>query len=237
VRDERMTDGPAARFAGGGEMGERIRAFDWSVTAVGPMETWPPALQMQVALERPHGGLGIGLTLVKRLVEMHGGSVLASSQGPGQGSEFVVRLPVLTPSRVVPRPDAESAPNKATVRRRILVVDDNLDSAESLARVLELSGHETQRAHDGLEAVATAEAFRPEVVLLDIGLPKLNGFDAARRIREQPWGKGMLLVALTGWGQDEDRRRSKEAGFDAHLVKPAKPDALRALLASLPNRP
>jgi CheY-like chemotaxis protein len=190
--------------------------------------------QVDRSLERTQGGLGIGLTLVKRLVEMHEGTVEAFSDGPGRGSELVVRLPVLAPPRA-DRPAAPTRPERAApAARRVLVVDDNPDSATSMADLLSLSGHQTHTAHDGLEAVAAAEQFRPDLVLLDIGLPKLNGFDAARRIRQQPWGQDMMLVALTGWGQDEDRRKSKEAGFDAHLVKPAKPDALLSLLASVP---
>ena len=117
--------------------------------------------------------------------------------------------------------------------RRVLVVDDNADSADTLAMLLQIGGNETRTAHDGLAAVAAAEAFRPEVALLDIGLPVLNGWDTARRIREQPWGKKMILVALTGWGQEEDRRKSKEAGFDHHLVKPVDIDALMKMLAAL----
>jgi DNA-binding response OmpR family regulator len=121
--------------------------------------------------------------------------------------------------------------------RRVLVVDDNRDSAESLALLLNVTGIETDTAHDGLEAVAAAERFRPDVVLLDIGLPKLNGFDAALRIREQPWGKSMVLVAVTGWGQEEYRRKARDSGFDIHLVKPVDPDTLMKLLDSLPRDP
>jgi CheY-like chemotaxis protein len=174
--------------------------------------------------------LGIGLTLVQRLVDLHGGTVLASSAGSGRGSEFVVRLPILAEA---PQPSPEPTAAEATPieARRILVVDDNEDSATSLAELLTLTGHETEVAYDGLEAVEAAARFRPDVVLLDIGLPKLNGYEAAQRIREQPWGKGMLLVALTGWGQDEDRQKSKDAGFDLHLVKPVDFATLTKLLA------
>jgi PAS domain S-box-containing protein len=185
-------------------------------------------------LERTQGGLGIGLSLVKGLVELHGGSVKARSDGPGLGSEFVVRLPVLLESAGTPaRRPAPVARSARCPRRRVLVVDDNGDSAESMAELLAVMGHETRTARDGLEAVAAAGAFRPDVVLLDIGLPKLNGYDACRRIREQPWGKGMVLIAQTGWGQDEDRARSREAGFNFHLVKPIDPAALEKLLAGL----
>ena len=179
-------------------------------------------MQVDQTLESSHGGLGIGLTLVRRLVELHGGTVEAHSAGRGAGSEFVVRLPITSAWAAVDTPMATPtvASPAAAVGRRILVVDDNEDSADSLAKLLELMGHAIATAHDGVEAVDAAESFRPEVILLDIGLPKLDGYGVARRIREQPWGKDMLLIAATGWGQQEDRRRSKEAGFDHHLVKP-----------------
>ena len=191
--------------------------------------------QVDASRERAQGGLGIGLTLVKRLVEMHDGTVEARSEGPGRGSEFVVRLPLLAERPEAAPQATPAAKERAAVARRMLVVDDNVDSAESLTMLLQVSGHETHTAHDGLEAVAVAERFRPEVVLLDIGLPRLNGYDAARRIREQPWGKDMVLIALTGWGQEADRRKSKEAGFDLHMVKPVDLDALVRLLGSLPG--
>jgi CheY-like chemotaxis protein len=181
--------------------------------------------------DRSQGGLGIGLTLVRRLVELHGGTVVARSAGLGLGSEFTVRLPILS-ERPVSQPPPEAPRTEMIPRRRILVVDDNRDAAESLATLLGLTGHETRVAHDGSEAVEAAEAFRPDVVLLDIGLPKMSGHDAARCIRERPWGKGMVLVALTGWGQEHDRRRSQEVGFDHHLVKPVDPAALMRLIAS-----
>jgi PAS domain S-box-containing protein len=190
--------------------------------------------QVDTSLERSRGGLGLGLTLVKTLVEMHDGAVEAHSDGPGRGSEFVVRLPV---AAGVPKlPIKETAKPAPTVGRRILIVDDNEDGAESLAMLLSLGEHETHTAHDGVEAVAAAERVRPDVVLLDIGLPKLNGYEVCRRIRKQPWGRSLMLVALTGWGQDEDRNRSKKAGFDAHIVKPVDPETLMKLLASLPSR-
>ena len=184
-------------------------------------------------LERSHSGLGIGLTLVRRLVEMHGGTVQASSEGPGRGSEFVVRLPGLIEESVAPPPNpAVDAP--AVAARRILVVDDNHDAAESMSMLLELMGNETRLAFDGMEAVDAAASFRPDVILMDIGLPKLNGYEAAAQIRREPWGKAMILVALTGWGQDEDRRKSVEAGFDVHLVKPVDFATLTKLLAGDP---
>jgi CheY-like chemotaxis protein/anti-sigma regulatory factor (Ser/Thr protein kinase) len=193
--------------------------------------------QVDSALERSQGGLGIGLALVRGLVEMHGGTVEARSEGRGKGSEFVVRLPAAggTTTRDA-GPPGESGKAPAPPGRRILVADDNRDAADSLAEMLRLGGHEVHAAHDGLEAVEAAGWFRPEVAVLDIGMPRLNGYEAARRIREQPWGRAMTLVALTGWGQEEDRRRAAEAGFDHHLTKPVDPAALDTLLAALPPR-
>lgn len=176
-------------------------------------------------------GLGIGLSLVKSLVELHGGTIEAHSAGVGQGSEFVVRLPITssTPDPTTPTPNTgQPVPNTP---RRFLVVDDNMDSAKSLAMLLKLTGHETHLAHDGLEAVEAATNLKPDVVLLDIGLPKISGYEVARRIREQRWGQKTLIVALSGWGQDEDRAKSREAGFDGHLVKPVDYTVLMQLLA------
>jgi signal transduction histidine kinase/CheY-like chemotaxis protein len=189
------------------------------------------------SLERAQGGLGIGLSIVRGVVELHGGSVAAHSAGPGQGSEFTVRLPALAASTWESRA-AEVGGEPATVPapRRILVADDNADSAESLALLLTLRGSEVRTARDGWEAVEAAAAFGPDVVLLDIGMPRLNGYEAARKIREQSRGEWMVLIALTGWGQNEDRQRSTEAGFDFHLVKPVDFAALEQLLASLEGR-
>jgi CheY-like chemotaxis protein len=187
--------------------------------------------QVDATLERSQSGLGIGLTLVKTLVEMHGGTVEAHSAGLGQGSEFVIRLPSLADA-----PETSTEVNHdhvLTTAPRILVVDDNRDSADSLASLLKLTGSKTKTAYDGLEAVEAAANFRPNVVLLDIGLPKLNGYEAARKIREQPWGSKIVLIALTGWGQEADRRRSSEAGFNRHLVKPVEYAQLTQLLAEL----
>jgi PAS domain S-box-containing protein len=174
--------------------------------------------QVDRSYDQAHGGLGIGLTLVKRLVEMHGGTVEAKSAGIGQGSEFLVSLPMLVSSSGVLTDKDVSEQNKK--RRRILVVDDYPTAAESLARRLKRFGNEVETALDGFEGIKQAEKFRPDIVLLDIGMPKLNGYKAAQSIREQPWGKDMVLIAITGWGQEEDRQRTREAGFDAHLVKP-----------------
>jgi two-component system CheB/CheR fusion protein len=182
------------------------------------------------SLARSEGGLGIGLTLVKKLVELHGGGVEAHSEGPGRGSEFVVRLPVL-PRQAPVEVGAEPDGHTPVPPRRVLVVDDNVDAAESLALLLRVERHEVRTAHDGPTALHVAEAFRPEVVLLDIGLPRMDGYEVARRLRGQAGFQKALLVALTGYGQDEDRRRAEEAGFDAYLVKPADPAALHELLA------
>jgi len=181
---------------------------------------------------RSRGGLGIGLSLVKRIVELHGGSVSAHSAGLGLGSEFIVRLPAMAEARPS-SPIVERTSSGGPARRRVLVVDDNADAAESLAALLSISGHETRMANDGHEALQQAEVFKPEVVFLDIGMPTLDGHETAKIIRQQPWGKNMVLVALTGWGQSEDRRRSKDAGFNHHLVKPADPAVVEKLLSSL----
>jgi CheY-like chemotaxis protein len=188
--------------------------------------------QIESSLDRAHGGLGLGLTLAKRLVEMHGGSIEARSAGPGQGSEFIVRLPIVLEA---PRVSAPAEPIAASERRFILVVDDNKDSARSLAALLRLAGHETLVAHDGLEALEVVERSRVDVVLLDIGLPKLDGYATCRRLRQRQNGASLAIVALTGWGQEEDRRLAREAGFDNHMIKPVDLAALAALLASFPS--
>ena len=192
--------------------------------------------QVDRALEKTTGGLGIGLSLVKGLVGMHGGAIEAKSEGEGRGSEFVVTLPVAVP--VASGPAMRSEGPEGIVPsggRRVLVVDDNRDAADSLAQLLELLGYEVRSAHDGEAGVRAAESFRPDVVLMDIGMPKLNGYEACRRIREQRWGQDIVLVALTGWGQDADRAKSADAGFNLHLVKPVEFAALSKLLAGLPS--
>jgi PAS domain S-box-containing protein len=188
--------------------------------------------QIAPALERSQGGLGVGLALVRGLVELHGGNVEAHSAGSGRGSEFTVRLPVVeTPGHARQEPSADRGKSCPGPKCRILVADDLRDSVDSLAMMLRVGGHDIQTAHDGLEAVQAAATFRPDVVVLDIGMPRMNGYEAARHIRQQPWGKQMLLIALTGWGQEEDKRRAFEAGFDNHLTKPVEAAALEKLLA------
>jgi len=192
--------------------------------------------QVDTSLERSRDGLGIGLTLVKTLVELHGGTVDARSEGPGRGSEFTVRLPVFVGAAEANTVQAVSEP-PPVARRRVLIVDDSEDGAESMAMILDFAGHETFKAHDGVSALEAAERLRPDVVLLDIGLPRMNGYEVCRHLREQSWGRELTIVALTGWGQEEDRDRSREVGFDAHMVKPVDFDALLNLLASLAATP
>jgi PAS domain S-box-containing protein len=201
----------------------------------------PPALLPQVfglfaqgeRLERSQGGLGIGLSLVRGLVQLHGGRVEARSAGVGLGSEFVLHFPILTGAPPpIARPDDEKPPQGESARNRVLVADDMRDNAESLAMMIRIAGHEVHIAYDGTEAVAKAAELRPEVVILDIGMPRLDGFEACRYIREQPWGKRMKLIALTGWGRENDLSRTGAAGFDYHLVKPVEAKALLDLLAA-----
>ncbi len=205
-----------------------------------PAELLPRIFDLFTQLDRrsdhASSGLGIGLALVRRLVEMHGGTVTALSNGAGAGSEFVIRLPLLADAGV-PAADRAALPesrDERAVSRRILLADDNADALESLATVLRLRGHEVFSAANGAIALETAVRHMPEVALLDIGMPLLDGYEVARRIRAQDWGKAITLVALTGWGQESDRRRSQEAGFDTHLVKPLDLEKLTALLAQLP---
>jgi PAS domain S-box-containing protein len=184
--------------------------------------------------ERSHGGLGIGLSLVQRLVELHGGSVAAHSPGIGQGSTFTVRLPLATPTDA-PAPSAEAKPAEATEEAsfRLLVVDDNVDAADSMASLLEMSGHTVRVANDGRQALEVAQELRPHVVFLDIGLPGMDGYEVARRLRDMPATARCVLVALTGWGAQEDRNRTRDAGFDHHLTKPADFAAVEQLLSDL----
>jgi signal transduction histidine kinase len=222
----------------GGDAVVRVRDNGIGVPPDVLERVFEPFVQSEGSLARSEGGLGIGLTLVRSLVEMHGGSVEAHSPGLGQGSEFVLRLPARLPAgpaglagktAALPEPDAPF-PSRGL---RVLVVEDNLDAAESLSALLRLWGHEVRVVHDGLAAIDAAREHRPEVVLLDIGLPGLDGYQVARRLREDPAMDGALLVAMTGYGQPEDRRRSREAGIHHHFVKPVEPFVLRTLLSNL----
>jgi PAS domain S-box-containing protein len=226
-----------AESSGNGTPGEAVvRVRD---TGVGiPADKLPHIFEMFVQADRSEralGGLGIGLTLARRLIQLHGGTLSAVSAGPGAGSEFTVRLPVVVvpPSPSLGDRGTGAGAVRARARRRILVADDNRDSAEMLATSLELQGHDVATAHDGEHAIALVETFQPDVAFLDLGMPKVDGYSAARRIREEPWGRRVLLVAVTGWGQDEDKRRSRQAGFDAHLVKPVDLAEIETLLGGL----
>jgi PAS domain S-box-containing protein len=203
-------------------------------------EALPDVFEMFTQINRDRGlaaGLGIGLALVHILTELHGGSVIAESAGLGAGSVFTVRLPVLQAAELeearAPAPEAPAA----VVRRRVLVADDNLDAAESLAMLLTMMGHEVRAAHDGAQAVDQAEQFRPDLILMDVGMPRVDGLQAASQIRSMAWGASPVIVALTGWGQEADRQRSKEAGCDVHLVKPLDFDRLTELLTQLAEAP
>ncbi|HEV3118603.1 MAG TPA: ATP-binding protein, partial [Gemmataceae bacterium] len=190
-------------------------------------------VQAERRIDRAQGGVGIGLTLVRKLVELHSGRIEATSAGPGQGSEFSVYLPALpeVPGVQEARNVSDASAPSAGPRRRVLVVDDNVDAADSLTVLLRLQGQEVHAAYDGPTALEVARNCRPDVVLLDVGMPEMDGYEVARRLRQQPGMEHALLVAMTGWGQEEDRRRSREAGFDHHLVKPVEPETLHTLLA------
>jgi CheY-like chemotaxis protein len=184
------------------------------------------------AIQSGEAGLGVGLSLARSLVEMHGGRIEAHSDGSGRGCEFRVRLPLAPPEALAAPASAEKRP-PVPARLRVLVVDDNRDAAASLAMLLETMGNEVRTAFDGEQAATVASQFHPDVALLDIGMPKLDGYEAARRIRRESNGRPLRLVALTGYGQESDRRRSQEAGFDRHLVKPLRPQVLLELLADV----
>ena len=190
--------------------------------------------QIGGASSNTQGGLGIGLSLAKGLVELHGGTIQAYSEGPGRGSDFRVRVPTQLTLHAAAAPSASTTATQQ--RLKILVVDDNRDAAASLSMLLELKGHVVRSAYDGENALQLAGEFLPDVVLLDLGMPKMNGYEACRRIRAQPWGEQMTLIAVTGWGQDEDRRKCTAAGFDGHLVKPVDPSTLEELSLHLHSR-
>jgi CheY-like chemotaxis protein len=194
--------------------------------------------QVHSKSERAQGGLGIGLALVRRLTEMHGGTVSVHSDGPGHGAEFIVRLPVLALQLgALSKQRQEPGGIPRVDPQRILVADDNHDAAEALSLQLQIAGHEVRTAHDGVQALAIAEKFDPNIVLLDLGMPRLDGYEVARRIRMRPEGRRVTLIALTGWGQQQDRDRTSAAGFDGHLVKPvAEAHLFRALATAADTR-
>ena len=218
----------------GGEAVIRVRDNGVGISREALAYVFDMFRQVDGSLERAQGGLGIGLTLVRRLVEMHGGTVNAHSDGQGEGSEFTVRLPAVAARKQTSKV-RQLAPAAAVVRRRVLVVDDNKDSCDTLCILLRHKGHEVWTARDGLEAVLKAGELLPEIILMDVGMPKLNGYEATKRIRETESGRAMFIVALTGWGQPSDIAKSLEAGCSAHLVKPVDFAALDRLLASAPN--
>jgi PAS domain S-box-containing protein len=191
--------------------------------------------QVPQAPEHAQTGLGIGLSLAKGLVELHGGTITAQSKGLGKGSVFTVRLPIVVDAQLPDRSREDGVANISTPPRRIIIADDVRDNADTLAMVLRAYNHTVEVAYDGAEAVALAERFRPEVAVFDLAMPMMNGFDACREIRKQPWGKSIYMIAQTGWGQEEDRNRSRDAGFDLHLLKPVESATLIALLAALPG--
>jgi CheY-like chemotaxis protein len=186
--------------------------------------------QGERTLDRSEGGLGIGLTLARRIVTMHGGSISAHSEGPGKGSEFVVRLPRLDPEAWESGPTGNLERRGAGGKRAILIVDDNRDAAESAAMLLRMAGHDVRIEHDGATAIARATASIPDVMLLDIGLPDMDGYEVANRVRALPGGQAVHILAMTGYGQEADRRRSRESGFNGHLLKPVMPADLFALV-------
>lgn len=189
--------------------------------------------QLKPTLDKVDSGLGIGLTLVKFLVEMHGGTIEAASEGLNRGSEFTLRLPIESVVTTAPHAEQWNEMESSLPKRcRVLVADDNVDAAETLGMLVRMMGSDVQIAADGRQAIAMAEQFRPNVILMDIGMPHIDGYEATRQIRRQTWGSEAVIVALTGWGQEEDRRRSQEAGFDGHLTKPAEPAELQQILAN-----
>ena len=218
----------------GGEVIVRVTDTGLGIPPGMLAEVFEMFTQVNRTLDRSQGGLGIGLALVKRLVELHGGTITAASPGLGEGSTFTVRLPLVEADarETEPRstPEATSAQSPMS-GRRVLVVDDNVDGAESLAKMLQICGHETRTAHSGPEALDAARPFNPEVVFLDIGLPGMNGYEVAKRLRAEPSLSGAVLVALTGWGSEDNKRQSREAGFDFHLTKPVEVTAIESILA------
>jgi CheY-like chemotaxis protein len=203
-----------------------------------PPEMLPRIFEMFTQLQPPRdrtlGGLGIGLTLAKRLVELHGGSIEAHSDGLGRGSTFAVRVPLAPVTERQAETD-DSSETRAGHACRVLVADDNADALEMMRLMLDLKGHEVRIAADGLQAIDVAERFQPHIAFLDIGMPRMDGYEAARQLRDR-FGSGLVLVALTGWGQDEDKHRAAQSGFDHHLTKPPEPEVLEALIETCERR-
>ena len=189
--------------------------------------------QAEPILERSAGGLGIGLTLARRLVEMHDGRIVVTSPGPGQGTEVEIRLPMTPGAGRAAAPGCRRCRSSAGRHLRVLIVEDNLDAAEMLDLLVTELGHVTRVAHDGASAITAATEFAPDVVIMDIGLPVMNGYAVVKTLRERPEFANVHFAAVTGWGQDEDRRKAREAGFDSHFTKPLSPAMLEALLASI----
>jgi signal transduction histidine kinase len=223
-------------FATGNEVGVSIKDAGIGISAERIASLFTMFSQVERALSRTRGGLGIGLALARRLVELHGGRISAHSDGLGRGAEFLVHLPQIREGVAAAGSVPAAEPNSPGVGLRILVADDNEDAALALAALLEILGHTVRTAFDGEAAVRVAAEFEPEVALLDIGMPTLNGFEACQRIRAQPRAHTMTLIAVTGWGQADDRRLSKEAGFDHHLVKPVDPKVMTELLSAVAKR-
>jgi PAS domain S-box-containing protein len=219
---------------GNGQVAVRVRDTGVGIAPELLPRVFEPFIQADNSLARTQGGLGIGLTLVRRLTQMHGGRVEARSEGAGKGSEFVIHLPTRSPPATSP----QAGRGRETGRdgRSVLVVDDNVDAAESLAMVLRMHGHDVHTMHDGHSVLAAAQKELPEIAILDIGLPQMDGYEVARRLRDLPGGDQVVLIALTGYGQAEDKQRAQEAGFDHHLVKPIEPDVLETLLARAADR-
>jgi CheY-like chemotaxis protein len=214
----------------GGEIVVSIRDNGIGIPAAKLPTIFETFVQVDISWERRQGGMGIGLSLVKEFVGLHGGKVEARSEGPGHGSEFIVRLPVATgvANELTPSPEKTRAP-----RRRVLIVDDNRDAAESLAMVLKFLGHEAITAYDGEAGLVAAAEYRPDLVVMDLGMPNMDGYEACRRIRAKSWGRDPYLVALSGWGAADDLRRTHDAGFDRHLVKPVDVNMLAKMIADM----
>jgi CheY-like chemotaxis protein len=224
-------------FQDGGDVVVSVRDTGAGIPAEMQDRIFEMFAQIDRPIERTHPGLGIGLTIVKSLVQMHGGTIVVHSEGENQGTEFTIRLP-LHSERQTPQAKSRSVESKSesASMRRVLIVDDNKAAADLLSMVVKSLGNEVRTANNGEEALTVASEFCPDVIFMDLGMPHMNGYEAASQIRTTTWGGEIVLVALTGWGQEEDRRRTKEAGFDFHLVKPAEPIAIQEVLKQVKQR-